>query len=168
MSEIEDARRFAENLEYVHPGLDSKEYAIHPIRVGSLGGIFSLSSKVPVAIVGLLHNVYEVGNVKPKTIIDKFGYGVDLALETLRVDRGRQLNNEYLVNYYSGIAQLKNGIGIIKVIDKIDNLYTINLTADHATRQNYLAEIDRFVVPLCEKVAPRITPILLDIIEQVS
>jgi (p)ppGpp synthase/HD superfamily hydrolase len=168
VKEIETARRFAENLEYVHPGLESKEYFIHPIRVSSLGGLFSVNGKVSIAIAGLLHNVYEVGVVEPQTIIDKFGPDVDFALHTLKVDRGRQLNYEYLSNYYNKISQLKNGIGIVKVVDKIDNLYTINLTASHTTRLNYLAEIEGFVVPLCETVSPCLTPVLLDIIQQVA
>jgi len=168
VKEIEDTRRFAENLKYVHPGLDSKEYVIHPIRVGSLGGLFSSSNKVNIAKIGLLHNVYEVGVVEPTTIIEKFGLGIDLALKTLKVDRARQLNHEYLSSYYKAIEQLQDGVGIIKVVDKIDNLYTINLTASHATRMNYLIEIEEFVVPLCEKVSPQLTPILLDIIRQVA
>ena len=168
VKEIEDTRRFAENLKYVHPGLDSKEYIIHPIRVGSLGGLFSSSNKVNIAKIGLLHNVYEVGVVEPITIIEKFGLGIDLALKTLKVDRVRQLNHDYLSSYYKAIEQLQGGIGIIKVVDKIDNLYTINQTASHGTRVNYLIEIEEFVVPLCEKVSPQLSPILLDIIRQVS
>jgi (p)ppGpp synthase/HD superfamily hydrolase len=168
IKEIENARSFAENLEYVHPGLQSKEYIVHPMRVGCLGGLLSVNNKVNIAIIGLLHNVYEVGVVEPATIIDRFGSGVDFTLKTLKVDRARQLNYGYLLDYYNTVAELQGGMGIVKVVDKIDNLYTINLTADHATRLDYLAEIEEFVVPLCEKVAPQLTPILLDIIEQIA
>ena len=133
-----------------------------------MGGLLSSNNEVNIAKIGLLHNVYEVGEVEPTTIIEKFGSDTDLALKTLKVDRARQSNHEYLSSYYKAIEQLQGGIGIIKVVDKIDNLYTINLTASHETRINYLIEIEEFVVPLCEKVSPQLTPILLDVIRQVS
>ena len=162
--EIEKARVFAENLEYVHPGLDSKTYLVHPLRVATLSGLFTTQDKLLTAKVGLLHNVYEVGVVEPTTIIEQFGQGVHLALETLKVDRDRQPNLQYLSDYYDAIAQLPNGLGIIKVVDKIDNLYTLNLTASSETRLRYLTEIEKFVVPLCEDVSPQISQILLNII----
>jgi hypothetical protein len=105
-----------------------------------------------------------VGVVEPTTIIEQFGQGVHLALETLKVDRDRQPNLQYLSDYYDAIAQLPNGLGIIKVVDKIDNLYTLNLTASSETRLRYLSEIEKFVVPLCEDVSPQISQILLNII----
>ena len=162
--EVEKARVFAENLEYVHPGLDSKTYLVHPLRVATLSGLFTTQDKLLTAKVGLLHNVYEVGVVEPTTIIEQFGQGVHLALETLKVDRDRQPNLQYLSDYYDAIAQLPNGLGIIKVVDKIDNLYTLNLTASSETRLRYLSEIEKFVVPLCEDVSPQISQILLNII----
>ena len=118
--------------------------------------------------MSIINETSIIGEVEPTTIIEKFGLDTDLALKTLKVDRARQSNHEYLSNYYKAIEQLQGGIGIIKVVDKIDNLYTINLTASHETRMNYLIEIEEFVVPLCEKVSPQLTPILLDIIRQVS
>lgn len=162
--ELEKARVFAENLEYVHPGLDSKTYLVHPLRVATLSGLFTTQDKLLTAKVGLLHNVYEVGVVEPTTIIEQYGQGLHLALETLKVDRYRQPDLQYLSDYYDAIAQLPNGLGIIKVVDKIDNLYTLNLTASSETRLRYLTEIEKFVVPLCEDVSPQISQILFNII----
>lgn len=164
--EVEKARVFAENLHYVHPGLDSKSYLVHPLRVATLSGLFTTQNKLLTAKVGLLHNVYEVGVVEPTTIIAQFGQGIHLALETLKVDRERQSDLQYLFDYYNAIAQLPNGMGIVKVVDKIDNLYTLNLTATSETRLRYLKEIENFIVPLCEDVSPQISHTLLDIIRE--
>jgi len=164
--EVEKTRAFAESLHYVHPGLDSKSYLIHPIRVATLSGLLTTQDKILTAKVGLLHNVYEVSEVEPETIIEKFGQDIHLALETLKVDRERQSNLEYLSEYYNAIAQLPNGLGIVKVIDKIDNLYSLNLTATSENRRRYLTEIEKFIVPLCKEVCPQISRTLLDIIRE--
>jgi (p)ppGpp synthase/HD superfamily hydrolase len=168
MNKIQSVRTFAETLTYVHPGLNSKEYILHPIRVASLGGLFVSQDRYETAKIGLLHNVYEVGAVETKTIIEKFGPDVDFALKTLNIDRLRQADYEYLTEYYNSIAQLPGGLGIVKVLDKIDNMYTIHSTASLSTRLNYMNEIKEFVVPLCEKVAPKLKSNLLDMIRHVS
>jgi (p)ppGpp synthase/HD superfamily hydrolase len=164
--EIEEVRVFAEKLEYAHPGMDSKSYLLHPLRVASLSGLFSSQCKHLTAKIGLLHNVYEVGVVESKTIIDRFGVGTDLILKTLKVDRQKQSDFQYLSKYYKAIAQLPCGIGIVKVVDKIDNLYTLNLTASSETRVSYLTEIENFVVPLCDEVSPQLSAVLLNITKQ--
>jgi (p)ppGpp synthase/HD superfamily hydrolase len=164
--EIEEVRVFAEELHYAHPGMDSKSYVLHPIRVASLSGLFSPQSKHLIAKIGLLHNVYEVGVVEPTTIIDDFGRGMDLILKTLKVDRQKQSDVQYLSDYYKAIAQLPFGIGIVKVVDKIDNLYTLNLTATSETRLSYLTEIENFVIPLCKEVSPQLSTVLLNITKQ--
>lgn len=164
--EVEKTRTFAENLNYVHPGLDSKSYLIHPLRVATLSGLLTTQSKTLTAKVGLLHNVYEVSEVDPKTIIKRFGQDIHLALETLTINRERQSNSEYLSDYYNAIAQLPNGLGIVKVVDKIDNLYTLQFTAIGEHRHRYLTEIEKFIVPLCDAVCPQISSTLLDIIRK--
>lgn len=164
--EVEKTRTFAENLNYVHPGLDSKSYLIHPLRVATLSGLLTTQNKALTAKVGLLHNIYEVSEVDPKIISNRFGQDIHLALETLRIDRKRQSNLEYLSNYYKAIAQLPNGLGIVKVVDKIDNLYTLQFTAILENRYRYLTEIEEFIVPLCEDVCPQISCTLLDIIRE--
>ncbi len=168
MNKIQTVRTFAETLAYVHPGLNSKEYILHPIRVASLGGLIVSQDRYMTAKIGLLHNVYEVGAVETTTIIEKFGPDVDFALKILRIDRSRQADYEYLAEYYELITKLPSGLGIVKVLDKIDNLYTIRSTANHSTRVNYIIEIKEFVVPLCEEVAPKLKSTLLDMIRHVS
>ena len=38
-TEAINVRQLAENLKYKHAGLGSKEYFLHPLRVGSIAGI---------------------------------------------------------------------------------------------------------------------------------
>jgi (p)ppGpp synthase/HD superfamily hydrolase len=163
--QIESVRIFAEKIEYQHPGMASMEYFLHPVRVAALAGVLSNQNNLMAAKVGLLHNVYELTQVEKNLIISHFGEDIHHALETLNIDRSRQHDHEYLKKYYDSIAQLPGGLGIVKVIDKIDNLYTLSLTATETVRINYLQEVNRFLVPLCERVEPNLSSKLLSIIQ---
>jgi hypothetical protein len=70
--------------------------------------------------------------------------------------------------YYEGIYNLPFNSGVVKVLDKLDNLYSLNETATPEIKENYLLEIDEYIVPLCKKVAPHILPTLSDTINKVK
>ena len=123
ISEISNVRFFAENLTYVHGELNSSEYFLHPLRVGALAGLLSPQEKVLGTTVGILHNVYEVTSVSQIDIMKNFGASVSDAVLKLTISRKLQSNNTYLKEYYSEINNLPFNLGMIKVLDKIDNLY---------------------------------------------
>jgi hypothetical protein len=57
---------------------------------------------------------------------------------------------------------------MIKVIDKIDNLYSLNITASKAEGVNYLSEAKNYVVPLCDFLCPQISETLIDILQKLD
>ena len=162
-----EARKFAATINYRHAGLEPAEYFLHPLRVGSLGGLINSENKLISAQVGLLHNIYEVTDLDRSEIVDSFGPTVDSVLSKLTINRKRQSDTEYLGNYYDEIAALPQNLGIIKVLDKVDNLYLLNVTASPAIKEKYLHEVDEYLRPLCEKVAPYLSNALNKIIEHV-
>jgi (p)ppGpp synthase/HD superfamily hydrolase len=150
----ESALSFARSLTYHHPGLKSREYLLHPMRVASLSCLFNENHKLASIQAGLLHNVYEVAHIERELIAKLYGSEIESVLYTLKIDRERQADRLYLTSYYDSISLLPYNLGIIKVLDKIDNIYTLNLTANTTVKGLYLGEVSDFVIPLCEKVAP--------------
>jgi len=82
----------------------------------------------------------------------------------LTINREFQLNNAYLEEYYSEINNLPFNLGMIKVLDKIDNLYTLESTATPVQKMKYMEEIRNFVVPLCDNVSPHLSETLKSIV----
>ena len=164
ISEISNVRFFAENLTYVHGELNSSEYFLHPLRVGALAGLLSPQEKVLGTTVGILHNVYEVTSVSQIDIMKNFGASVSDAVLKLTISRKLQSNNTYLKEYYSEINNLPFNLGMIKVLDKIDNLYILESTATPAQKMKYMEEIRNFVVPLCDNVSPHLSETLKSIV----
>lgn len=163
MVEVNKVRIFAENLDYTHIGLKSNEYFLHPLRVGAIAGLTSLSKSVLISTIGLLHNVYEVTSVSQSEISKSFGSYVNEAVFKLKINRGLQSNNSYLIEYYSEIKSLPFNLGMIKVVDKIDNLYSLDSTATLSQKSKYLDEIKNFVIPLCDSVSPHLSVTLRSI-----
>jgi len=159
---VNDTKFLAENIDYRHAGLSPAEYFLHAFRVGSLGGLLNIENRVLATQVGLLHNVYEVTELDRSFIAKHFGLTIDLALHKLTINRKLQTNLEYLSIYYNDIAKLPQNLGIIKIIDKIDNLYSLNITASAIVKERYMHEIDKFLLPLCKTIAP----FLLDTLNQ--
>jgi len=159
---------FAKSISYNHVGVSSQEYLLHPIRVASFGGLLNIGNRLLSIKTGLLHNVYELADVTSENIIAVCGETVDLALKTLRVDRGRQNDCDYLENYYKAIVLLPNNLGIIKVLDKIDNLYTLNMTAPKSIKNSYLDEINKFLTPLSRRISPFLNNTLSNLVEALN
>ena len=159
---------FAQNVGFQHDGMPSDEYLLHPIRVAALSGLFNREYINLSIQVGLLHNVYELAKIERSEIVYKYGNAVDSALSTLRIDRSKQRNNEYLQNYYTSIGNLPNNLGLVKVIDKLDNLYTLDSTSTKEMKKLYLREVKMFVVPLCNKVSPFLDSPLRELIKSLN
>ena len=161
------SRNFAAAIKYKHPGLETAEYFLHPLRVGSIGGLISSENKLIAAQVGLLHNIYEVTELERSKIVEFFGSTIDSVLWKLTINRKLQSEKEYLETYYGEIAALPQNLGLIKVLDKIDNLFLLNVTAAPDVKESYLHEVNEYLRPLCEIVAPNMSNTLNKIIEHV-
>lgn len=166
-AEAINVRQLAENLKYKHAGLGSKEYFLHPLRVGSIAGIANPEKNILNVQIGMLHNIYEVTDLQKSDVLKIASSEVEKIIAGLTIDRKLQFDSGYLIEYYGIISSFPSKLGIIKVIDKIDNLFTLNTTATSEIKDRYLQEIADYVVPLCDLVSPQLSKLIRNIAEWV-
>jgi (p)ppGpp synthase/HD superfamily hydrolase len=83
---------------------------------------------------------------------------VDVAtqIKNLTVDRVQQWNAAYKTKYYKILTDGPVSAQIVKVFDKLDNMFLLGLNKDDEIRAKYLAEIERYVIPMAQKHLPNI------------
>lgn len=150
---FKEALEFATSINYTHPGLSSKSYLKHPIRVTKLIANISNKPSIECLIIALLHNVFETSEISADLVSEKFGLIVTESIKRLTVDRSKS-NNEYKQNYYKSIIETGRDACIVKSYDKFDNLFMLSTNPNKNTREAYLEEIETFVMPLVELFAP--------------
>jgi len=146
---------FASSLDYNHPGLTPKAYLAHPIRVAGMAIL--LSQKIEQKILGaisLLHNVLEVSSINYEKLESEVGPVVANSIKILTVERDLQEQTEYLNSYYKAIASTSHSLSIVKIVDKLDNLFMLGLNPDVAVRNRYLGEIEEYILPLVNHYLP--------------
>lgn len=154
-SRIMKAWEFASVIDYNHGNLPSRIYLNHPLRVAAM-----IAQEVPdvtedTLVVALLHNVLEVSKVTSSEIRILFGESVALAIRALTIDRNHQDRN-YRNDYYSHIEAAPAGCAVVKIADKLDNIYMICFNPSQDTRVLYLDEIEEWVIPLAMRTAPQL------------
>jgi (p)ppGpp synthase/HD superfamily hydrolase len=155
---------FAKSLEYKHVGLSSEIYFTHPIRVSALSILLSGKTKSSVGILGLLHNVLEVSNLTENSISKKFGLEIATNISTLTVDRDKQWDGKYKVDYYNKIINSHQSCRIVKIIDKLDNLFLLENNKDSSIKKMYLDEIDKFILPMVQVDLPHLNGYMKELI----
>ncbi len=148
---------FASSIEYHHVGLSPKAYLAHPIRVAGMTLFLSPNSKKKhLGTIALLHNILEVSSVSFNQLIQETGHDVADSIQILTVNRDLQGNIDYLNKYYSSIETTPHSLSVVKIIDKLDNLFMLGLNPDEAVRHRYLNEITTYVLPLVKKFLPQL------------
>lgn len=142
---------FAKKIKYKHVGLSSNLYFAHPLRVSSYSILLSQRDNIEAGVIGLLHNILEVSKLKKNDLKKNFGDKIANAVEILTVDRKRQWEDEYKKNYYSSINNFSVSVRVVKVLDKFDNLFNLNLNPDKGIVSKYLDEIKRYIIPLVKR-----------------
>ncbi len=164
-SSLYDAFDFANNLNYKHPGVSSKVYFSHPLRVASFSGILSEKKSVDYPVLGLLHNVLEISAVKAKNLKQSFGYSILKQIEVLTVNRTYQWDKIYKKEYYDMIINQPHSCRVVKIVDKFDNLFLLHTNSNKIIKQKYLDEIDEYIVPMAQKDLPKIFNYLSNLIQ---
>ena len=164
-NKIEQAYEYAKNIEYNHPDLSAITYFLHPLRVLLLTFQVRPNLDTDVYTIALLHNVFEVSNVNFLEIEKEFNTQVAESIKTLTVDRflGNQL--EYKKTYYQNILNSFIGVRVVKIIDKLDNLFLLCLNPDKNTRVLYLKEIENFTIPMCDSDLPELSEYYRDLVK---
>jgi len=162
---VSEALEFAATMDYHHAGLSSVSYLAHPLRVAEM--VLSLVPRVPVEtlVIAMLHNVLEVSNVPVGELEQRFGAVVLQALKDLTVDRDLQWDADYKRDYYQRLSEGYRGARIVKVLDKLDNMFVLGLNPDGEIRRRYLEEIENYVLPMARNNIPSLVQYLTDLIE---
>ncbi len=147
---------YAFNLKYVHEGLDSAHYFLHPLRVASLCILHGSSEIEDAAVIGLLHNVIEVAEIDLVDFETYCGKNIFNCLDLLIVDRSLESNSAYKSQYYAKLMNASYATRLVKIFDKIDNMFILNLNHDEDMRKFYLAEIEKYILPLITITIPEI------------
>jgi (p)ppGpp synthase/HD superfamily hydrolase len=159
------AYRFAQSIDYHHAGLSPKAYLVHPVRVA----LMALQTVVPIEpdiiITALLHNVLEVSPVPVSELSTRFGSNIAQTISNLTVDRALQEKRDYKLAYYARLQSAGKTGRVVKVLDKLDNLFLLCLNPDQLIRSNYLAEIEEFILPLAHQDLPLLDDYLLRLIQ---
>ena len=151
---ILDALNFSCSLEYFHEGLSKESYLAHPIRVAFLALKYTDFTSPDSAVLALLHNLYEVTNVKKIDLINNFGKEMHNSIKVLTVNRDLQWNKQYKETYYKKINSSSLSIKIVKILDKFDNIFLINSNSDDAIREKYINEIRTYILPMTKLYLP--------------
>lgn len=129
----------------------------HPLRVADLLLALDEEASAEAVVVALLHNALERGTAARDELIDRFGPTAVGVLEDLAPDRSTPPDR--LGPYYERISRSRVG-GVVKLVDKLDNLFILDVNPDAAARSRYLDEIERWVLPLADRDLPALRPYL--------
>jgi (p)ppGpp synthase/HD superfamily hydrolase len=164
-SRLAFALQFAKKIDYHHVGLTSEIYFSHPLRVSALALLISGSQDASTGVLGILHNVLEVTDVSLVTLSVTFGDDISRLIEKLTVDRKVQWEKTYKSDYYAKLMAGPLSARVVKIIDKLDNLFLLGLNPDISIREKYLEEIEDFVVPMAKTTLPLINDYLQELIK---
>lgn len=159
------AYEFSRSISYEHPGLSSEVYFVHPLRVATYAGLMAGKNDIDFPILGLLHNILEVTSIDKEEIKLLSGNKILKDVETLTVNRSLQWDIQYKITYYKQIEEQSSACRLIKILDKLDNLYLLHLNQDETIKRKYLNEINTFVYPLVVKYVPSLTQYFISLIE---
>jgi (p)ppGpp synthase/HD superfamily hydrolase len=156
---------FAKELKYHHVGLTSDIYFSHPLRVAALAMLISSAHDAGIGVLAVLHNVLEVSDVSVDTLSETFGSDISKQIETLTVERDLQWDKTYKASYYNQLLQGPLSARVVKIVDKLDNLFVLGLNPDASVRSRYLAEIEEFVLPMTVTSLPAVTAYMRALVE---
>ena len=165
-NELQEYFNFLKNLDYLHH--NNQTYFSHPLRVACLA--FNLTkykkSSKNLIKLSLFHNIIETSSYKKKELIKYLGKKITKQIQTLTVNRRKQWDVIYKKNYYKSINLEDKNTRIVKIIDKLDNLFIIGLCKSKLIRKRYISEIEKYIVPMVKKDIPELEIYLIGLIKQ--
>ena len=142
----------ASKLNYEHGNLSASHYFIHPIRVANFVNEYSDFNDVEIVKLALVHNLIEVSKTTDSAKFEFISPRLIEFVEALTVERRSERDKAYKVSYYQKLAKLGHRAILVKVFDKMDNLFTVGTYHDFNYVSWYLEEIEEFVAPLADLV----------------
>lgn len=148
LDNISDIEAFAvgiEAQEYHHGKLSTAQYMTHPYRVAQrIIEQYSGFDKTYIKLA-LCHNIKEVAGIDDD-LFNQLGPEIVEYVDILTVDRQKEWEPEYKRAYYLKISE-KKVTRIVKIFDKLDNLFILSENGDRNIKLMYLAEIEEHLMP---------------------
>ena len=154
LKKVRSAYNFAKKLKYKHN--NSSLYFSHPLRVTNMVLMHKKIIDCNLVILALNHNILEVSNLSRSRLIKLFDKDFYEKLLILTVNRKLQWNKNYKKKYYKNLIKHSYDVRIIKVMDKLDNLFLIGLNPSKEIRVKYINEIKNYILPIVKKDLPNI------------
>ena len=148
---LNETYNFAKNIDTKHQGLSKTAYFSHPLRVASYSAFLTGYKSPSFPILGLIHNIFEVSDVDYETIKKKFGSSIAEQIRVLSVDRNKDWDSSYKKKYYETVCKKPVSCRIIKILDKFDNLFILNLNPNEEIKKKYLLEVEKYIIPMAKK-----------------
>ena len=152
----------ASEINYSHDTISSEVYFAHPLRVAALSYLHS--NDTDAAIVGLLHNVFEVCADDISLLQEKVEPKIITQIESLNVDRTCQWDDDYNHNYFRRLNEGPCSAGLVKIFDKLDNLFVLGLNPDEKLRQMYIAHFERYILPMISVLTPGLVDYAVELV----
>ena len=83
----------------------------------------------------------------------------------LTVDREQQWDEDYKNTYYKKIENGPIEARVIKIIDKLDNLFILGVNPNEEIKIKYLKEIEKHVLPLAYRTTPKIYSYMKELVD---
>jgi (p)ppGpp synthase/HD superfamily hydrolase len=160
---IHDFYRLLLKFEYSHPGLDKLAYMAHPIRVARLYISYCENFCIETLKLALAHNLLELTGLDEQDLTQDSLKPISHMIKKLTVDRSRQWDWDYKNNYYEQIS-VSSEMSVVKVLDKLDNLYLLSNNPNRKIKLLYLNEIEKFIMPLVSTFVPKLESIISDLV----
>tara|TARA_B100000989_G_scaffold299053_1_gene292575 strand:+ start:7980 stop:8633 length:654 start_codon:yes stop_codon:yes gene_type:complete len=159
VKEITEFYHLLLSFEYSHPGLNKFAYMAHPIRVARLYISYCDNFRLDVFKLALAHNVIELTGMSDQDTLPDTLKPIFHMIKKLTVDRASQWDLDYKQNYY-GIISRSEKMSVVKVLDKLDNLYGLSSNPSKEIKLLYLNEIEKFVLPLAKTFTPKLVDVI--------
>lgn len=129
----------------------------HPVRVATILLKHEPQYSADLIALALLHNTIEkslFSEIELEKIANK---QVASGVTFLSKIRGSEKNATEILKFYREVGLEDNGMRAkVKIADKLDNIYMLCFNPDAQVREEYLQEIETFVLPLAKKFSPHV------------
>jgi len=154
---INSTFNFCKKLNYKHGNKIDKAYFSHLLRLGCMSLFIKKDIDYNLTRLAFVHNILETGNFKKKSKISKqFGGKIFQQIKILTVNRKIQWDKKYKKQYYEKIKKSHVNVKIIKILDKMDNLFLLSKNKDLNIKKKYINEIKTYVLPMVKVTLPDI------------
>nr|WP_320026563.1 hypothetical protein [uncultured Acetobacterium sp.] len=154
---IFEVLEYAKTIEYKHVGLSSEAYFAHPLRVARFVLQLERQFDMDTTTIALLHNVLEVSSLTKNVLAQDTNENVAASISLLTVNRSKADNPIYKKEYYEKLSGDFVGARIVKIFDKLDNLFLLCLNPDDIVRQRYLQEVEKYIIPEVDMLLPELS-----------